>query len=383
MTYNPFARGVYPVGVRTMEIRDAALASGAVLSELWYPAIDAHRGHDLDDGLRDRFEVAPGLPAAPQNAVRDATALGDTCPLFLYFHGGYGHRRESTTLCTHMASHGFIVAAIDFPGDNIRDMMPGPDGSAPVVTKTCVDESATRRPIQASWFLEYLVAMHWPGGLRVSPDLIGTGGMSMGGFTSLALNSVDRRPRASFPICPMYGERSLVPQMARLAKLLHVDDWQRPVPTCLLTGELDPLVNVEDMRVLYRQLAIPKRLVVLRRAGHMHFADGAEFVHEFLRQGYLSGEFSDPELKGDAGIALGTAMRPFAELCTEAQSGGTARALCLAHMDAYLRGKPEAHAFLDGDLGGTFSTALGVDLDVNADVSETTAGVGGVAEALA
>jgi hypothetical protein len=171
--------------------------------------------------------------------------------------------------------------------------------------------------------------------------------------------------------------------MARLAKLLYVDDWQRPVPTCLLTGELDPLVNVEDMRVLYRQLAIPKRLVVLRRAGHMHFADGAEFVHEFLRQGYLSGEFSDPELEGDAGIALGTAMRPFAELCTEAQSGGTARALCLAHMDTYLRAKPEARAFLDGDLVGTFSTALSVDLDVNADVSETTAGVGGVAEALA
>jgi dienelactone hydrolase len=364
MTYDPFARGAHPVGVRTIEIRDTALAAGPVLAELWYPAIDAHRGHDLDDAFRDRFEVAAGLPAASQDAVRDAAPLQGTCPLFMYFHGAYGHRRECTTLCTHLASHGYVVGSIDFPGDNIRDMMPGPDGSPPAVTKTPVDESAARRPVQASLFLGHIIAMGGLRGLRVSPDLIGTGGMSMGGFTSLALNSVDRRPRASFPMCPMFGERSLVPQMARLAKLLRVDDWQRLVPTCLLTGELDPLVNVEDMHVLYRQLATPKRLVVLRRAGHVHFADGAEMVHELLRQGYLSGEFSDPELKGDAGIALGKAMRPFAELCTEAQSGGTARALCLAHLDTHLRAKPEARAFLGGDLVQTFADELGVSLDV-------------------
>ncbi len=361
MSYNPFARGGHPVGVRTIEIRDTALAAGPVLAELWYPASDIHRGQDLDDAFRDRFEIAPGLPTGSQSAIRDASPVDDICPLFLYLHGGYGHRRESTSLCTHLASHGYVVGAIDFPGDNIRDLMPGPDGSAAVAT-TPIDLSAARRPAQASLFLGHLLSMPLPAGLRVNPDLIGTGGMSMGGFTSLAINSVDRRPKASFPICPMYGERSMAPQIGRLGNLLRVDNWHRPVPTCLLTGELDPLVNVEDMKVLYGQMEAPKRLVVLRRAGHMHFADGAEAVHEMFRTGYLSGEFSDPELKGEAGIALGTAMRPFSELCTEAQSVGTARALCLAHMDAHLRDVSDAHAFLAGDIPQTFSTALGVDV---------------------
>jgi len=122
------------------------------------------------------------------------------------------------------------------------------------------------------------------------------------------------------------------------------------------------------MRALYRQLAAPKRLAVLGLAGHMHFADGAEFVHEWFRAGYLSGEFSDPELKGETGAALGRAMRPFSELCTEAQSLGTARSLCLAHLDAYLKNAGEAHAFLDGNLARSFAS-LGVALDV---ASETT-----------
>jgi hypothetical protein len=179
--------------------------------------------------------------------------------------------------------------------------------------------------------------------------------MSMGGFTALALNSIDRRPGASFPICPLCGTRSLVPQMQRLQGLLRVDDWRRPVPTCVLTGELDPLVNVQDVRDLYGQLSTPKRLVVLARAGHLHFADGAETAHETLRLGYLGGEFSDPELRGEAGLALGRAMRPFSELCSEADAAATARGLCLAHMDAHLRGLPDARAFLDGDLRAAFA----------------------------
>ena len=84
----------------------------------------------------------------------------------------------------------------------------------------------------------------------------------------------------------------------------------------------------------------------------MHFADNAEYVHEWFRKGYLSGEFSDPELDG---LALGTAMRPFAELCPEEHANLTARSLCLAHLDANLKDMADARAFLDGDLESTFA----------------------------
>jgi len=338
--------------------------------ELWYPATEASRGRDLDDATRDTFTIFPGGPTAAQHAVRDATPTRGVFPLVLYCHGGYGHRRECTHLCTHLASHGYVVAAANFPGDNIADLMPSADGSESTIAKTPVDESAAKRPSQASFLIERLIAMKLPAGLQVDTGRIGTAGISMGGFTSLAVNSVDRRPTASFAMCPMYGTRSLVPQVRRLQNLLHVDDWQRPVPTCVLTGEQDPFVNVEDMRLLYRELATPKRLVVVERAGHLHWGDGAKAAHEQYRQGYLSGGFPDPEVDG---IALGTAMRPFSELCTEEQGGDTARALCLAHMDANLKNDAEARAFLDGDLAGLFASR-GIELNVKAESRDDVGG---------
>ena len=355
MNYDPFVRGPQPVGVCTMNVNHEALADRPVAVELWYPARRSYRGGDLGDRSRDQFTIAPGLPTAFQSAVRDAEAEPGARPLFLYLHGGYGHRREMTHLTTHLASHGYLVAAADFPGDNIVDLVPR-DGADAVVTRTPIDESARKRPRQASVFLDLLLKAPLPTGLSVNAGLIATGGMSMGGFTALAINSIDARVAAVVAICPMYGTRSLVPQVKRLDGLLRTDDWPRPVPTFILTGELDPFVNVEDVRLLYEELAGPKDLVVVGRAGHLHFADGAATTHEQFRLGYLSGAFSDPELQGSAGVRLGEAMRPFADLLTEEQAGSTARALCLAHLDARLRHSRDAKAFLESDIALAFAS---------------------------
>src|SRR5262245_7319147 len=123
MTYNPFARGSFPVGVRTIDLRDKD-SDRPVLTEIWYPAVDRYRGKDLDDSSRDRFSIAPGFPEARQNAVRNADPANDRLPVVLFSHGGYGIRREATNICTHLASHGYLVAGPDFPGDNLADMLP-------------------------------------------------------------------------------------------------------------------------------------------------------------------------------------------------------------------------------------------------------------------
>jgi hypothetical protein len=173
------------------------------------------------------------------------------------------------------------------------------------------------------------------------------------------VNSVSRLPKAVFAMCPMWGQRSLVPQVRRLQKFLRVDNWERPVSTCILTGEVDPMVNVDDMRQLHQSLAPPKRLLILARAGHLHWADGAKAAHEQFRHSYLRGEFADPEI--DA-IALGTAMRPFTDLCSEEHASDTARSLCLAHMDAELKGLIVAREFVDTDLSRAFRLR-GIRLD--------------------
>ena len=45
MSDDPFARGPFPVGVRTIELRDARLAAGPTPAEIWYPP-DTYRRKD-------------------------------------------------------------------------------------------------------------------------------------------------------------------------------------------------------------------------------------------------------------------------------------------------------------------------------------------------
>jgi hypothetical protein len=77
------------------------------------------------------------------------------------------------------------------------------------------------------------------------------------------------------------------------------------------------------------------------------------------RGSYLSGEFADPEI--DA-IALGTEMRPFADLWSEEHASDTARSLCLAHLDAELKGHVAAREFVATDLSRAFMLR-GIRLD--------------------
>jgi dienelactone hydrolase len=355
--YDPFTRGPAPVGVKTIEFRDAA--NRRLVTEVWYPATPEHRGADLSDTTRDEFTIAERMPRARQNAARNAEPERERLPLVMYFHGGYGHRRESSNLCTHLASYGYAVASPDFPGDHITDTMPVSFGGTGKIATTPVDESARNRPRQALAALDGLLAAAPNLGLAIDGARIGSTGISMGGFTSLCVNSLDTRFAASFAMCPMYGTRGPLKAVARLQRLLTLDDWPQRPHVFVLANELDSHVILADVRDLHERLPEPKRFAVLKRAGHIHFADGAEAGHELYRKAYLSGAFPDPEI--DA-IALGTAMRPFAELLSEADANATARALLLSHMDSVLRHDRAATAFLDGGLAATFA-ARGIDLE--------------------
>ena len=52
MTYDPFARGPFPVGVQTLHANDPARNGRALAIEVWYPATDAHVGQDVSDESR-------------------------------------------------------------------------------------------------------------------------------------------------------------------------------------------------------------------------------------------------------------------------------------------------------------------------------------------
>src|SRR5712692_8142577 len=110
--YDPFARGRFPVGVRTIQALDT-LRNRLFPCEVWYPAAAQHAGQDLAPATQDFFTVPPSDAPRSQMAVRNASAQPGTYPLLICSHSSGGRRRQSTFLCTHLSSHGYVVAALD------------------------------------------------------------------------------------------------------------------------------------------------------------------------------------------------------------------------------------------------------------------------------
>jgi len=360
MSYNPFDRGSFPVGVRTLTMRDDARGSRELTVEVWYPAAASFRGRDLDEAGGDAYTIAPGMPEMRQHAVRDAGAAAGRFALVVHCHGANGDRRDKTLLCTHLASHGYVVVSPDFPGDTIADMVRDQQAGTGRRSTMSIDELANYRPADAAFVIEQMLDGVEPElAGRIDAGQVGACGHSYGGWTSLALNSVSRRPRATFAMAPLWGSRSPIPQLRRVGPRLRLDDWGRPVPSFLLAAELDNCVMLDDLRELAVLLPKPSQFAVMPRAGHMHFVDHAEVAHELLRSMWSSPNFPDPE---NDGPALARAARPFNELMPEAHAQEIVRALCLAHMDAHLKDSAVARAFLAGDLGATFS-ARGIAIE--------------------
>ncbi|HVR74960.1 MAG TPA: hypothetical protein VMT52_11535 [Planctomycetota bacterium] len=135
----PFASpGPWPVGVRRITLtdrsrEDAYLAGHRVLvTEVWYPAVDEVKGQEPVEFL-DFFAPHPeageafvrhfkGEPADANArfrsvAVRDARPRTGRFPLLVFSHGNGGVRHQNLSQLEHLASHGYVVASPDHPGN--------------------------------------------------------------------------------------------------------------------------------------------------------------------------------------------------------------------------------------------------------------------------
>lgn len=83
--YDPFARGPFPVGVRTISARDTT-RERLYSCEIWYPASAQHVGQDMAPATQDVFTAPSGETRRRQMAVRDAVAQSGTYPLILFSH---------------------------------------------------------------------------------------------------------------------------------------------------------------------------------------------------------------------------------------------------------------------------------------------------------
>jgi predicted dienelactone hydrolase len=178
--------GLYEVGVTTMtfedERREAFRRTGKkreLVTEIWYPAI-----HPEGEG-------------ASRDAKPDAT--GAPYPLVVFSHWWTGDRLSWQALTRHLASHGFVVAAVDH-----KDV--------PVPYGELID-----RPMDILFVIDRLAALA-EGDLvgMVDTDNVGVTGYSSGGVNALEVNGAQIDPAYYLAWCRNFEPTSPLDDICEL-----------------------------------------------------------------------------------------------------------------------------------------------------------------------
>ena len=351
--YDPFVRGRFPVGVRTIQGLDA-VRDRRFPCEIWYPAAAQHADQDIAPGTQDTFTVPLRDAHRSQTAVRNATALPGTYPLILFSHSSGGNRLQSTFLCTHLSSHGYLVAALDH-SEIVAAELAGKEGETDEQKTARVEAWIANRAPDICFLIDHLFNdTAWDSEAKPDPTRIGIVGHSFGGWTALAATEVERRIGAVVALAPGGNSR---PKPGIIPGKLSFT-WGRDVPTLYLVAENDVPLPLAGMYELFERTQATKQMVILRRADHMHFEDNVEEMHEIVR--------AMPFTVKSAWIQK--EMRPIAELCSGAQAQLFVRGLTLCHMDATLKRQEGARRLLAGDIEAELA-GRGVDV-----IAHNTAG---------
>jgi predicted dienelactone hydrolase len=119
------------------------------------------------------------FPGAPERTLEGTLwypqGASGPHPLLVYSHGFMSTRRENAPLAELMASHGYVVASVDYPltngrapgGPNVGDAVNQP-GDVSFVIDTVMAWTESARPFAGS----------------VDPERIGAAGLSLGGLTT-------------------------------------------------------------------------------------------------------------------------------------------------------------------------------------------------------
>ena len=338
--YSPFERGPHPVGTRQFSWSDRS-RNHTMPVDIWYPAASAHDGEDFDPEKMSSFELIPGLGISVQNAVMNAKARSGTFPLVVFSHGYGGERRQSTFFYTHLASHGYVVAAMDHVGNTTVDMLSGQSaGDAELINRFM--ES---RPVDASFVIDQMLA--GASDLNIDEDRIGMSGHSFGGWTTLKTVEKDTRIKAIVPLAPAGGGE--VNDENPMATSLSFN-WQRPIPCLYIVSDLDSILPIAGMRDLYQRNPEPALAVVLENADHFHFNDNVEATQDGYKAFIEAASANADEKTQRATNAMLSLMKPSTELVPGSHAYTLINGLGLAHFDAHLNDHAGAADILQGDL---------------------------------
>jgi predicted dienelactone hydrolase len=240
--------------------------------EVWYPATKGsvagkpEATYDIADWLPPGLKklIPAGYSVSyPSGGVTGVPVAAGRYPLVVFSHGYAGFRDQSTFLTARLASWGFVVAAPDHYSRDLTEVLGGPT-AATAKTTDVQDLKAT------------IALLRDENGSAASPfshhvDLgrIGAVGHSAGGAAVEALAATDRQVTTFVGLAgatvgafgaTKSGPDSMVPQQ----------------PGLLMSGTADHVVSDTSMISAYGRLHSPKRLILVRGAGHLVFADLCE-----------------------------------------------------------------------------------------------------------
>lgn len=150
----------HAAGLKPIEV--PADVAGPVLKALvWSPCAD--KPTDI--------ELGPMV----LKATRGCAVAGQNLPLIVVSHGYGGSALGHHDTAEALASAGFLVVALNHPGDNYANM--GQAGDISVMFE---------RPTDIKRLIDYMLG-NWPDAARIDPHRVGFFGFSRGGYTGLVL----------------------------------------------------------------------------------------------------------------------------------------------------------------------------------------------------
>jgi predicted dienelactone hydrolase len=308
-------------------------ATRTLVTELWYPA---------------STEPIPGLVA-----TTDAPVAAGRFPLIVHGHGFLDSRIGESYFARHLASHGYLVAAPDFPLSNNA----APGGA----TVTDVGN----QPGDVSFVIDQMLA-DATFGASIDGAHIGASGLSLGGLTTLLVvfHSRLRDPRITASLA-----------MAAPSCMFTAPFFAQSVPVLLLHGDSDLIVPIDaNSERVFPLMKDPRELVVLHTASHTGFSGFATIFDPKTHYDTIGCSVLGNLTIGSTFAGLGTADEGIAQdpsvcprPCQVMPSGPSLDAerqeeltdsVGLAFFEARLRGDAQAEAFLQGPLASENKEAM-------------------------
>ena len=114
----PAPTGSYLVGTRILQISDSDKPDRQMVVQLWYPASPSHEPFASYRRREETTRQSSYQAVLPTNSRLHAPVANGLFPLLLFSPAWGGRRTQNTYLVEDLASHGFVVAAIDHPGNS-------------------------------------------------------------------------------------------------------------------------------------------------------------------------------------------------------------------------------------------------------------------------